>query len=245
MRRWLLWALGALVLVVGAGLAWLWFAGGSGEPSTDLTTPPLTEDSTTSGGPGTTGASDTTVPAGDVTAFVIDPTNSTATYEVDEILRGNPNLVVGVTDEVAGQVAFDPTDLGQVQFSEILINARTFETDSSSRDRQVRGPIVLDSASDEFEFISFQVKSVHGLPNSVAVGETVEAQIVGDLTIKGTTREVTFELTVTLTDDATITGTATTVVLRSDFGIDIPQVPSVAGVDDDVTLILDFVALAG
>jgi polyisoprenoid-binding protein YceI len=226
-------------------MAWLWFAGGSGEPSTDLTTPPLAGDSTTGGSPGTTTVSDGTGAAGDVTAFVIDPSSSTATYEVEEILRGNPNLVVGVTNEVAGQVAFDPADLSAVQFSEILINARTFETDASNRDRQVRGPIVLDSASDEFEFISFEVSSVEGLPDSVAVGETVEAQIVGDLTIKGTTQEVTFDLTVTLTDETTITGTATAVVLRSDFGIDIPQVPSVAGVDDDVTLILDFVGLAG
>jgi polyisoprenoid-binding protein YceI len=242
-RRWVLWALGAVILVVGGGVAWLWFAGGSGEPSTDLTTPPLAEatttmaeDTATSGPPGTT--------SGEVTAFVIDGAQSTATYEVDEILRGNPNRVVGVTSEVAGQVAFDPTDLSTAQFSEILINARTFETDSSTRDRQVRGPVVLDSGNDEFEFISFSVTSVDGLPESVAVGETVTGRVIGDLTIKGTTQAVTFDLTVALTDDNTITGSATAVVLRSDFGIDIPQVPSVAGVDDDVTLILDFVAAA-
>ncbi|MCI0544141.1 MAG: YceI family protein [Actinobacteria bacterium] len=245
MRRWLLLGLGIVVLVVGAGAAWLWFAGGSGEPSTELTTPPLADDSTTTGGATTPSAPETTVTGGDSTAFVIDPALSTATYEVDEILRGSPNHVAGVTSEVAGQVAFDPGDLGTVRFSEILINARTFETDSSTRDRQVRGPVVLNSASDEFEFISFQPTSVDGLPTTVSVGETVTAQVVGDLTIKGTTQEVTFDLTVTFVDDATISGTATAVVLRSEFGIDIPQVASVAGVDDEVTLTLDFVAVAG
>jgi polyisoprenoid-binding protein YceI len=233
-----------VVLVVGGGLAWLWFAGGSAEPSTDLTTPPLA-DATTTTADGTGTSEVPGITSGGVAAFVVDGAQSTATYEVDEILRGNPNRVVGVTNEVAGQVAFDPSDLSTVQFSEILINARTFETDSSNRDRQVRGPVVLDSGNDEFEFISFAVTSVEGLPASVAVGETVTAQVVGDLTIKGTTQEVTFDLMVALTDGSTVAGTATAVVLRSDFGIDIPQVPGVAGVDDDVTLILDFVAVAG
>jgi len=58
---------------------------------------------------------------------------------------------------VAGQVAVDPTDLSTIQFSQIIVNARTFETDSGNRDRAIRGPIILNSASDEFEFITFDV----------------------------------------------------------------------------------------
>jgi polyisoprenoid-binding protein YceI len=245
MRRWILWSLLAIAGVVAAGLAWLWFAGGSGEPSTDLTTPPLVGGSTTttfSDGTPTSGATD---PADGAVAFVIDQGRSTATYEVDEILRGNPNRVVGVTSQVAGQVAFDPADLAGIQFSEILVNARTFETDSSTRDRQVRGPIVLDSASDEFEFITFTVTEVSGLPASAEVGDSLALQVSGDLTIKGTTNEVTFDLAVSYADADTITGTASTTVTRSDFGIGIPQVPSVAGVDEEVTITLDFVAVAG
>jgi polyisoprenoid-binding protein YceI len=240
LKRWLLWGALGVVLAGGVAVAWLWFAGGSGEPSTDLTTPPIADDPTTTAGDGSP-----TVAPGDGTSFVIDPSRSTASYEVDEILRGSPNRVVGVTDQVAGQVVFDPADLGTVRFSEIVVNARTFETDSSLRDRQVRGPIVLDSASDQFELITFRVSSVDGLPDAAEVGSPVSAEVVGDLTIKGTTREVVFDLTVAMTDESTLTGSATTVVLRSDFGIGIPQVPSVAGVDEEVTLVLDFVAVAG
>ena len=231
----------------GAAFAWVWFAGGSGEPSTELTTPPIAGGSSTSDrAPGTTeGITDTSIASGEAEAFVIDASQSTATYEVDEILRGEPNRVVGTTSEVAGQVLVDPLDLGSIEFSPILINPRTFVTDDSRRDRQVRGPLVLNSASDEFELITFEVTRVDGLPDSVSVGETMTATIVGDLTIKGTTQETAFELTASMPDDRTLTGSATAVVLRSDFGIDIPRVASVAGVDDEVTIGLDFVAVAG
>jgi polyisoprenoid-binding protein YceI len=65
------------------------------------------------------------------------------------------------------------------------------------------------------------------------------------MTIKGTTSGVSFDVTATLIDTKTIEGTANSVVLRSDFGIGIPSVPSVANVSDEVVLTLDFVAVAG
>jgi polyisoprenoid-binding protein YceI len=43
-------------------------------------------------------------------------------------------------------------------------------------------------------------------------------------------------------DDTTVEGTATAEVLRSDFGIGIPNVPSVADVTDEVSLRLEFLA---
>jgi polyisoprenoid-binding protein YceI len=220
------------ILVVGA-LAYLYFAGGSGEPSTELTTPTLASPDASGG----------TAPEGFV-AFVIDPGQSLATFELDEVLRGSPQHVVGTTTEVAGQVQFDPEDLTTVQFSQILVNARTFATDSSLRDRAIRGPIVLNSAEDEFEFITFDVTSVDGLPDSISPGEEVTFTMTGDLHIKETIAPVTFDVTVEMTEESTITGTAQTTVLRSDFGIGIPNAPGVADVTDEVLIKLDFVAVA-
>ena len=245
-RSWILWPAAILLALAGAAAAWVWFAGGSGEPSADLTTPPFaatttiaTRGSTTD--PGTT----TTVDSGDATAYVIDPERSTATYEIDEILRGNPNHVVGATDQVAGQVLVDLSDPASVRFSTILINARTFQTDSSQRDRIVRGPVVLNSADDQFELITFEVTGVEGLEGAVSIGDQVLLQVTGDLTIRGTTNPTTFEVAVTLVDESTLSGIATAVVLRSDFGIGIPNVSTVAGVTDEVDLRLEFVAVAG
>jgi polyisoprenoid-binding protein YceI len=244
MKRILGWVL-ASILVLGVGfVGWLYFAGGSGEPSTDLTTPPLAEGSTTlpSGSsdptedPGTTGA------GVDGQAFVIDPAQSVASFEIDEVLRGSPKHVVGTTSELAGQIGVDPSDLTTAEFSQIIINARTFETDSGNRDRAIRGPVILNSASDEFELITFDVTSVDGLSGAAAVGEPIEFTVIGDLKVKETTKSVTFDVSATFVDESTIEGSAQTTVLRDDFGLGIPNAPGVADVSQEVIIRLDFVA---
>jgi polyisoprenoid-binding protein YceI len=250
MRRTIAWVLGGLLLAGAVLIGWLYFAGGSGEPSTELTTPTLAGEETAppADAPETSSTDpldpSTTAGSGQAVAFVIDPSQSVASFEIDEILRGEPNRVVGTTSEVAGQVAVDLADSSQVQFSQMIINARTFETDSGQRDRQIRGPIILDSASDEFEFITFDVTSVEGLSGPLTVGEDVAFTLNGDLQIRGTTQPVAFDVTATLVDDTTVQGVAETTVTRSDFEIGIPSVPSVADVGDEVVIRLEFVAVA-
>lgn len=248
MRKWIRWAGVAVVAVGAAAFAWLfWFAGGSGEPSTALTTPELSPTTTV----GTTNPTDanstetTGVSSGDSVTFEIDQTSSTASFELGELLRGQPNQVIGTTDQVVGQFRVDLDDLSTVEFSDIVINARTFATDSSTRDRQIRGPIILNSASDEHELITFAVTSVDGLSGQVSTGDSFQFNVTGDLTIKGITHSVTFDVDATLSDGSTVEGSAMTEVLREDFGIGIPGVSSVAEVTDEVTIRLDFVAKSG
>ena len=240
MKRVLAWVLGSALILAAAFIGWIYFAGGSGEPSTELTTPPLAEETSTT-------ASGSTAPVEETAqtnakAFVIDPSQSVASFEIDEILNGSPNRVVGTTSEVAGQFQFDATDLSTAQFSQIIINARTFETDSDRRNRAIRSPVILDSASDEFELITFDVTSVGGLSGSVQVGGTIAFTLTGDLSIKGTTNPVTLQVTATLSDAGTIEGSAEATVTREDFGIGIPNVPSVAEVSDEALIRLEFVA---
>jgi polyisoprenoid-binding protein YceI len=226
------WIVAFALAFAGSVLAWVWFAGGSGEPSTELTTPTIA------------GAA-TTKAAGTSRTFVIDPSRSVAGFEIDEILRGSPNRVFGQTDQVVGQVQVDLADLSTVQLSQIVVNARTFRTDSERRDRAIRGPIILNSATDQFELITLDVDPATGLSGSVQPGDVLSFSLDGDLTIKGVTNEVVFEVEVTLSDGSTIEGSVTTIVLRSDFGIGIPSVPGIANVSDEVVLSLSFVAVAG
>lgn len=174
---------------------------------------------------------------------MIGPGEATARFELDEELRGQPTRVVGTTTEVAGQVRFDLNDPASISLSEILVNARTFQTDSSNRDRAIRGPVVLNSASDEFELIVFRTTSVEGLP-TLPAGETLRFVVTGNLTIKGTTRPVSFDVEATWADE-TIEGTARSTVNRTDFGIGIPSAPAVAYVSEEVWLSLEFVARQG
>ncbi len=216
--------LGGVVVLAVAAVAYLYFAGGSGKPSTELTTPTLaaTDDG--------------------MVAFVIDPTQSSAAFEIDEVLRGEPQRVIGTTSEVAGQFEMDPNDLSSVEFSQIVVNARTFDTGSRNRDRAIRGPVILDSARDEFEFITFNPSSVEGLQGSLAESEMLEFTVEGDLAIRDTINTVTFDVTATPTGESTIEGSAEATVLRSDYGIGIPNAPGVADVGDEVLIRLEFVA---
>lgn len=245
------WILAALLALGGAAFAYVfWFAGGSGEPTTNLTTPELSATTTTPTAQSTstsTGEAPTSSPPSQASAksFVIDPAGSTARFEIDEVLNGSPQRVIGVTDEVVGQVRVDVSDLTQIELSEIIVNARTLTTGSERRDRAIRGPVILNSGSDEHELITLEVTSVDDLGGSAEVGDTVEFTIIGDLTIKGVTQPVTFDATVTRSGEDTIEGSATAQVTRDMFDIGIPSVPQVADVTNEVIIGLDFVATAG
>lgn len=175
----------------------------------------------------------------DAAVFQIDPEASTAKFVVDEILRGSPYTVVGTTNQVAGQISADLGNLDAAQVGTIQINARTLTTDAEGRNRMLKNRILL---TDEHEYITFTPTRMVGLPETVTVGQSFSFQMVGDLTIRGTTKETTFDVTVTPTDERRLQGTASSTIQYADWGVTIPDVPSVAGVSDQVALQLDFVA---
>jgi polyisoprenoid-binding protein YceI len=226
----------AAVAVLG-GAAWF-FTQGDAEPTTEATAPPIeaTETTVTSGAADTAVAADPTDAA--PTTFELTG-ESTATFRIDEELRGSPTTVVGTSNIVLGQIQIDRADLSNSRIGEILINARAFETDASLRNRAIRGPI-LDT--EAFEFISFNPTSIEGLEGSAGVGDELSFTVSGDLTIRDVTQPVTFDVTATLTSDTSISGSASTVVERGPFELVIPSVPTVANVSEEVPLELDFVA---
>jgi polyisoprenoid-binding protein YceI len=171
--------------------------------------------------------------------FEIDPSASSAKFVIDEVLRGEPKTVVGATNQVAGQIAADLDDIDAAKVGTIRVNARTLTTDSDSRNRMLQNQILQ---TDQHEYITFTPSRLIGLPETVTVGQKVAFQMVGDLTVKGTTRETTFEVVVTPTTEDVLEGSATTTIRYADFGVSIPQVPSVTGVSDQLGVQLDFVA---
>jgi polyisoprenoid-binding protein YceI len=175
--------------------------------------------------------------------FRISQEESQVEYNIYELLNGSDKTVVGTTNEVAGDILLNTSDLSQTQIGAISINARTFATDEDRRDNSV-ARFILQSEDAANEFITFEPTSISGLTASASVGDTLEFQVTGDLTISGTTNEVTFTVTATLETATRLVGHAETVVLRSDYGLNIPDVPFVANVGDEVTLKLDFVANA-
>ena len=176
--------------------------------------------------------------------FSIVAAESSASFTLEEDLRGVRTTVVGVTNEVGGKIEVDLENPRASSIGAIVINARTFETPESFRNQALRSRI-LKSAQDEFEFISFAPRELSNWSaETVALGETVSFDITGDLTVTGVTRAVTFHAEVTQDSATQISGSASVNLLYADFGLVIPSVRSVANVTDDVDLRLDFVARA-
>jgi polyisoprenoid-binding protein YceI len=171
--------------------------------------------------------------------FEIVSAESEARFIIDEVLNGTPTTVVGTTDQVAGQLAVDTTAVENTQIGIIQINARTLATDSDMRNRAISNRILY---TDEYEYITFTPTAIIGLPESVNVGDALTFQVTGDLTIRDVTQQVAFDMQVTAVAEDRLEGLATTTIEYADFGITIPNVPSVTGVSDTVSLELDFAA---
>ena len=165
-----------------------------------------------------------------------------ARFLIYEDLRGEPFTVVGVTTDVVGRIGVNRADLAASQMGDILINARTFATDSGNRDRAIRGPI-LNSA--EFEFITFRPLTISGLSGAAEPGGEWSFAVEGELVVRDISRPVTFEVVATWEEGEVLRGRASATVLRSDFNLSVPSVPFVANVADEIGLELDFIASAG
>ncbi|MCP5096748.1 MAG: YceI family protein [Chloroflexi bacterium] len=176
-----------------------------------------------------------------LTVFSISQDSSNVRFELDEDLRGSRFTVVGETSQVAGEIAVDFADLSTTQVGTIQINARTLVTDNNFRNRALNNKILETGV---FEFITFTPTAVNDLPDSVAIGDAVEFSVVGDLTIRDVTTEVTFVIEATAVSDTELSGIASTVITREAYGLQIPSVPNVANVEEEVELYIDFVANA-
>jgi polyisoprenoid-binding protein YceI len=185
-------------------------------------------------------ASPTTVPEGGLAIYTISQADSQVSFTIYEELRGAPNDVIGVTDQVAGEVAVDPNDLSTVQLGTIQVNARTLVTDDDRRNQAIRN-IILNT--DQYELITFTPTAIVSLSGAGQVGQVYTFKIEGNLTIRDITQPVVFTAEVTAGEDGRLTGTASAEITRAAYKILIPDVPFVANVADNVTLKIDFVAV--
>lgn len=196
--------------------------------------------------PSATSAGEGAGPSGEsaaLTEYALVGEESMASFELGEILAGRPNQVVGTTRDVEGEFRLDFTQPAATEFGAITIDANTLITDDDRRNGAIRR-FILETGREGNESIVFQPLSADGLPASVEVGATYPLSLSGELTIHGVSSPATFEGEVAVASADRIEGSFETTVRWSDYGLSIPQVPSVADVDEEVKLSLDFVAIA-
>jgi polyisoprenoid-binding protein YceI len=176
--------------------------------------------------------------------FVIDSAQSEARFTLTEVLMGSLTTVTGRGNGVEGEITVNFDEYSQSTVSPIIIDASLLATDNNMRNGQIRRA-VLRTNQAEYQYITFTPTSIEGYPSTDAVvGEPFMLTVNGDLTIVDSTMPASFEVTVTPVSETEIQGRAATTILRNDFDLQIPSVPSVANVSEEVLLEFDFVAVA-
>lgn len=237
----------ALAIGAGAGiLGYVYLIGGSGEASRDpraatLSAPTAAPNATSEPEPDATGSETETSASGQT--FSIIPEESQVLFLLDEDLMGSRNTVIGTTDQVAGNILVDFENPSASMVGPIEINLRTLTTDNEFRNRALRDQI-LESNRDEYEFTTFTPTAISGLPETVEVGHTFRFTLTGDLPIRSVTNSLDWEVEVTVVSDTRIEGRARTTITRTQYDLIIPTVPTVANVEEDIDLAIEFVAEA-
>jgi polyisoprenoid-binding protein YceI len=166
----------------------------------------------------------------------IVPGGSEARYKAQEVLAGRgANEAVGRTNEVGGliQLAADGTVVSDQ--SRITVDLRNLQSDVGMRDNYIKRSTLQVA---EYPTADFVLTSAPGLPIPLPTTGTAAFDLVGDLTVHGVTRPVTWQATATFVDRE-VTGNATTTVLMTEFGMTPPKVGQVVSIEDSVRLELD------
>jgi polyisoprenoid-binding protein YceI len=163
-----------------------------------------------------------------------------ARYRVKEQLaRLNlPNDAVGVTNAVTGVVTFDVEGKVVPKDSKITIDASALKSDEDRRDNRVRKDILQ---TNQFPTIDFVIKKTPGLTWPLLGSGEGLFELVGDLTIRDVTKEVTWSVGATFISDR-IRGLAETSFTFDDFEISKPTGMFILSVEDLIRLELAFVA---
>lgn len=194
--------------------------------------------------PATSAPAATTAPApaasGSNVTLVLDASASSATYRARETLVGRslPSEAVGTTKKVSGTIVLDPSGDPVDDQSHITVDLTTLQSDESRRDNFIKGQTLNTS---RFPTATFVPRSVQGLPAPLPTSGQATFALSGDLTVHGTTRPVTWQVTATF-GNANMTGNATTTVQITDFGMSPPKAGPVLSIEDQLTLELNFAA---
>lgn len=174
--------------------------------------------------------------------LVLAAEGSQAQFAVREQLAGLdfPNDAVGTTTAVSGALVILPDGQLLEGESRFAVDLATLKTDSSRRDGYIQRNTLESGTYPEAVFVP---RAAAGLPADLPTSGPVAFQVTGDLTVHGVTRPVTWDVTGEVAGQ-TFSGTATTSITFTDFGMTLPRVGPVLSVDDLIHLELAFTLLA-
>lgn len=186
----------------------------------------------------TTGAGDTTTSqtggGDDIDGTWTVTTGSQAGYRVKEVLFGQDADAVGRTSGVSGTLTIAGTT---VTATEVEVDLTAMASDESRRDGQFQGRI-MDTAT--FPTATFSLTEPIALGSVPGDGVDATYDVTGELTLRGVTRAVTFDVTARRTG-STIGAAGSIPIDFDDFAIpDASGGPASVGRDGHLELLLIF-----
>ena len=161
-------------------------------------------------------------------------------YRVSEILTGVDfeSDAVGNTEDITGSLIILPDGSIDSQ-SKITIGLTTLKSDQAFRDLLL-GMVILETKNfPTLDFVPKQINGLDGPLPSLDVPQPIGFTMVGDVTLKGITKETTWAV-VGVLNGTTVSGRATTTVLFSDFSLTKPEIPFLASIADEIELEIEF-----
>ena len=156
-------------------------------------------------------------------SWSIDPVHSTAGFSARHMMISN---VHGTFEELAGAIDYVPGDPKSVK-ADITIATASINTRNAKRDNHLRSPDFLDAPN--FPQITFKSKRVENVGDG-------SFDLVGDLTIRGTTKEVALKVkgpSPIIKDtrgNQRVGASASTTINRMDYGVNWNSVLETGGV---------------
>ncbi len=191
--------------------------------------------------PGAVTATGTPIPTTGLKTFQIVPAQTTASYSVYEnlIFQSKPNNdAIGTTHSVQGSFKIRTGASPLVAAMNITVDLRTLQSDAQRRDSFIQQNSLQTDTYPNATFVSV---STQDLPSSYTDGQTVHFQLTGNLTMHGKTNKEVFDVQGKVVGN-TITGTATSTIYMTDFGIQPPNLANIAIAQNKVVITLTFTA---
>jgi polyisoprenoid-binding protein YceI len=146
-----------------------------------------------------------------VTTWNIDPSHTAASFAVKHMMV---STVRGSLGKVTGTVQYDGKDLNTLQV-DVTIDVAAINTQNEGRDKHLRSPDFFEV--EKFPTMTFKSKKA-------APAGDGKFKLVGDLTMKGVTKEVTLDVegpsqAIVAQGATRIGASASTTLNRQDYGV--------------------------
>ena len=167
-------------------------------------------------------------------------TGTRARYKVREQLAGInfPSDAVGTTEAVTGTIVINPDGSIDAAQSKLTVDLKTLTSDQQMRDGYIQNR-TLETA--KFPTIEFVPRRAVGLPAPLPAGMQAQAgfQLIGDMTLHGVTKEVTWNVVATFGNEL-VGGRATTSIDYATFNMTKPSLARLVSVEDKIELEIEF-----